>query len=512
MGIKRYTAIKDNTITNAFQSNLSTRGTGSNAGFSDSLQVFSIYAQASSASNEQSRILTQFPVLSSDSTSSVQIDRAAGTIPASGSVNFYLRLFNVAHDGTLPRNFTLVVSPISQSWQEGHGLDLDSYDDLTYDGTGSNWINAAAHTVWVNNSSETLTGGSYLSASWMGAPVTDYDEFNYKSTFGELGTSDIEVDITGLVEKWLASDYSNYGIGIQLTSSQASGNQSYYKKMFSARSSEYFFKRPIIEARWDSSRQDQRSNFYISSSALSSTDNKSTLFIYSYYRGQPKNLYHPTGEVSGAIFVTVRDITQSVGSQTLTTTPDNPVTGGCVGTGIYTASFALYTTSSVVYDTWWSGSSFGGTIDDSGVSVYRTGSFKLQKFDASIDYFVPRFVTNIMNLEPQYSNKASYRLRLFTRPKDWSPTIYTIASKDIENYLIEDGYYKVYRVIDQYNVIEYGTGSSKQTKLSYDSSGSYFDLDMTLLEPQYEYGIKFVYYINGLYEEQPDIFKFRVVE
>ena len=71
---------------------------------------------------------------------------------------------------------------------------------------------------------------------------------------------------------------------------------------------------------------------------------------------------------------------------------------------------------------------------------------------------------------------------------------------------------KVFRVIDQYNVVEYGTGSSKQTKLSYDSSGSYFDLDMTLLEPQYEYGIKFVYYINGLYEEQPDIFKFRVVE
>ena len=35
MGIKRFYATKDNTITNAYANNLTTRGTGSNMGASD---------------------------------------------------------------------------------------------------------------------------------------------------------------------------------------------------------------------------------------------------------------------------------------------------------------------------------------------------------------------------------------------------------------------------------------------------------------------------------------------
>ena len=67
MAIKRYTASADNTITNAFQSNLTTRGTGSNMGASDILEVFSIYGQTSSSngySTEESRILINFPIWS----------------------------------------------------------------------------------------------------------------------------------------------------------------------------------------------------------------------------------------------------------------------------------------------------------------------------------------------------------------------------------------------------------------------------------------------------------------
>ena len=43
MALKRYTAISDTTITNAFERNLETRGTGSNMGLADSLEIFSIY-------------------------------------------------------------------------------------------------------------------------------------------------------------------------------------------------------------------------------------------------------------------------------------------------------------------------------------------------------------------------------------------------------------------------------------------------------------------------------------
>ena len=55
MAIKRYFANADNTITNAFKEDLNTRGTGSNMGQADILEVFSIYAQQSSTSTETAR-------------------------------------------------------------------------------------------------------------------------------------------------------------------------------------------------------------------------------------------------------------------------------------------------------------------------------------------------------------------------------------------------------------------------------------------------------------------------
>jgi len=127
-------------------------------------------------------------------------------------------------------------------------------------------------------------------------------------------------------------------------------------------------------------------------------------------------------------------------------------------------------------------------------------------------YSIPRYVTTITNLTDELSNNDIARLRLFTRLKDWSPTIYTIASQEIENDYIENAYYKVYREVDNYEVIAYGTGSEKHTRLSYDATGSYFDLDVRMLEPGYSYGIKFLYYVNNAYEEQPESFTFRVVE
>ena len=104
------------------------------------------------------------------------------------------------------------------------------------------------------------------------------------------------------------------------------------------------------------------------------------------------------------------------------------------------------------------------------------------------------------------------RFRLFVREKGWKPNIYSKASTQIENTVVDSAYYKIYRTIDNYDVIPYGTGSTNHTKISYDVSGSYFDLDMNLLEKGYSYGIKVVYYLNGKYVEQPDTFKFRVDE
>ena len=78
------------------------------------------------------------------------------------------------------------------------------------------------------------------------------------------------------------------------------------------------------------------------------------------------------------------------------------------------------------------------------------------------------------------------------------------------NKIIEKAFYRVYRIRDDLEVVGYGTGSTQHTLMSYDKQGNYFDLDMSFFETDYAYAFQFVYYANGKYVEQPEIFKFRV--
>ena len=109
--IRRFYATKDNTITNAFKEDLVTRGTGSNMGASDVLETFSIFAQANSGSSEAARILIEFD------TTKISSDRLASLLPASGSVSWYLKMYNAPHSQTVPSNYDLLVSAVSSSWQ-----------------------------------------------------------------------------------------------------------------------------------------------------------------------------------------------------------------------------------------------------------------------------------------------------------------------------------------------------------------------------------------------------------
>ena len=538
MAIKRYTANADTTIANAFNSDLSTRGTGSNMGMSDSLEVFSIYGQtvsgsAASSTAELSRILVNFPV------SEIVTDRTGGDIPVSGSVNFFLRMFNAEHPFTVPRNFTLTASAVTKDWEEGHGLDMEGYRDLTKDGEGTNWMRASESQTW------TRPGGDY----------DQQEESSFEQTF-ENGVEDLEVNITPLVEQWINSagnvfsdkSSARFGIGVHLSSSQearyddsgindgdrgilinATGStRSYYTKKFFARGSEYFFKRPIIEARWDSSKKDSRGNFYLSSSLASAEDNLNTLYLYNYVRGQLKNIPKLGGKGSltdaTKTKLDVRIFSDHVGT---TGIPKNAkalpkgggvtvndafvITASYIASGTYSASFAYTGSETTIYDVWSTGSDTTHRGSGASYKEFHTGSgISVKSFESYEHNPNETYVTSVKNLKSIYSNKETARFRLFARNKDWSPNIYTKATTEISASIIEDAYYKVYRVYDDLTVIDYGTGSLSHTRASYDISGSYFDLDMSMFQSDYMYGLKIVYYLNGKYIEQPEIFKFRV--
>lgn len=481
MAIKRYTANADNTITNAFDASLSTRGTGSNMGASDILEVFTIYGQTSGASGytrEESRILINFPV------STITSDRSSGYVPASGSVKFYLKMYNAEHTSTTPTEFSLWANPVSgANWTEGFGLDMDEYSDLGV----SNWVSASSAVGWQNQGGDSYTNIIYRSSQYF-----------------ENGTEDLEMDITKQVEDWITGSYDAYGLLIKLSVTQSNENRSYYTKKFFGRTSEFELWRPHIEARWDSQIADDRGNFYISSSLLS-TENVNTVYLYNYRNGKATNI---PSIGTGSIYVKVYE---TLGGTALTMPiaggvsagNTSVVTGGWVSTGVYSASFAYTGSASTIYDVWQSGS-----------TLFHTGTIYPITYDASNNTDIPNYVLNITNKQLKYYKNDKPRFRLFVRERDWSPTNYTVASAEIEPTIIEKAYYRLFRVQDNFEVVPYGTGSTQHTLLSFDVDGNYFDFDMSILEKGYMYGFKFAFDLqqNGQIEEQPYVFKFRVEE
>jgi hypothetical protein len=573
MAIKRYIANADNTIFNAYGPDLDQRATGSNAGKADVLDVFSIYGRYSTSSVELARTLVKFPV------DQISTDRTAGTVPASGSVNFYLRLYDAENSRTVPDDFTLTIMAVSQSWQEGDGLDLTSYKDKTNGNIGSNWMSAsnAANSYWKDVHGTVLAGGSYLTQSVQAAdPGSFSSEIHVFNKAFTTGLEDLEVDITPLVEQWMASTYSNYGVGIMLSASyegkhsgSADGSHprtpgevypvtstsegdsgivynpsgstvSYYLKRFFSRGTQYFFKRPCIEARWDDSARDNRGNFYLSSSLANAVDNINTLYFYNYIRGELKDLpnFGPTSGYKKEIYVSIFSGNAdndgifnppggyaSAACQYLSVDGNSfgansanllVATGGIVSTGIYSCSFAFTGAVDLTkfYDVWFTGSLNTLAAFSDGATRFFTGS--VEPMDATLHASEvksrPTYYINITNIKDKYRNDETARFELYIRERGWSPTIYTKANEDIETINIQSASYRIYRVLDGLECIPYGTGSDLQTMLSYDVSGNYFDFDMSLLDAGYEYALKFSFYDNSLstWKEQPYIFKFRV--
>jgi hypothetical protein len=495
MAIKRYTANADNTITTAFKNDLLTRATKSNAGLADSLETFSIFGQANSSSIERARILISFPI--SDITS----DRTAGTIPAADSVSFYLKMYNVKHSQTLPKNFTLQVYALSQDWDEGRGVDLDSYTDLTQ----SNWVERSPGNNW------TVTGGTF------------HDTPKYTATFTE-GNEDLSIDITTLVEQWIAGTKTNYGVMIKISGSgtpaepESDGDSAtFYTKRFSSRSSEFFFKRPVIQAQWDSRTIDERNDFYYSSSLAPAADNVHTLYLYNYVRGKLQNIpgvAAARNEILVSLYSGTLDNTKPSGSKLVLYDGNYNITGGLLPgkTGIYTCSIGITASDpplTHLFDVWHS-SSQGSALAD--IVAFHTGTIIPIVEEAEVMDPATKYVLSLTNLKSKYYTFETARFRLFTRQRDWNPTVYSKATANISGSTIRSSSYSVYRTTDDLECIPFGTGSDYHTFLSYDKSGSYFDLDMGMLEPGYQYAIKFSFYNDsvGAWQEQPYRFKFRV--
>jgi len=492
--IKRYFALKDNTITNAFDRSLATRGTGSNMGQSDVLEAFTIYAQVSNSSglsSEKARILIEFDL------NEINADNnPTGT-------KYFLKLFNARHSSTLPRDFTMEVLAINGEWEEGRGLDMDNYSDRTYDVTGSNWIRRKGSTSWADQGGATHA-----------API-------FPVNF-PVGDEDLEVDVTTLVDQWVAGSKNNNGFMVRMSSSLESAPESFFTKKFFGRTSEFYFSRPVLEARYDSSKLDDRGQFYLSSSLAPGVDNLNTIYLYNYIRGKLRNIPSiGTGKIGVSIFSSSAGVPTGpelklVDDREFVRTENQyVVTGGHVSTGIYSASFAFTgsTTLTEFNDVWFKMANAVQAASDT-PNQFATGTITPKSFESYQYSDTGRYVLSVSNRNNKYAHNQTHRVRIYARHKKWCPNIYNVASTIPDSLVFPSASYQICRTVDDRVVVPYGTGSTNHTRLSYDVSGSYFDLDTSILEPNYIYEAKISIYDPdvGTYEEQPFRYKFRVVK
>jgi hypothetical protein len=297
----------------------------------------------------------------------------------------------------------------------------------------------------------------------------------------------------------------NYGMILKLRDDFEDGSKerSYYTKKFYSRTSHEFFLKPQIEVQWDGSIKDDRNYVLKSSSLAPASDNLNSVYHYNRFRGSLVDIPNTGSDVIVKFYPTLggdpASIVQSGGLV------DTVVTASRADTGIYKATFAYSGSSTTLYDVWMK--------TDSGTeTVLVTGSgFTVHADNVEDAYAIPSYVVNVTNLKASYLQTEKATFRVYTRNKNWSPNIYTVASQTAPVNTIKQMYYKITKVSDNYEVISYSTGSTPSySELSYDKDGSYFDLDMGLLEENNAYQINFVFKDGPNYIELPEKFRFRV--
>ena len=458
MGLFRIFPLKDTTITNAHVPNdLAVRGTGSNFGADPSLEVFARKAEISSGSIELSRALLRFNV--TELSGKIYTDKV---IPSS-SVSYFLKMFNMQHDETVPTSYDLFVYPLSQSWDEGTGLNMNFWSDGY-----ANWLSASSTQTW------TTTGSDFLTTNY-GSGSQHFDR----------GSEDLEVNITDVIINWLTGTLPENGIVVKMGNTEETNGVSYFRKAFHSRESKFIDRLPYVEARWNDVIKDNRNNL--------AYDQNNKLYMYNFIRGVLTNVTEP-------VYVRIQDHVVGISASFSST-----ITASFVSVGTYSASLNVKHTasfSSSWYDIWHSGS-----------YAYMTGTFIPRSLTGSATGDHDELVVNISNLKRKYSTSEKARLNALVTKRNRKTHIGVVAtgSLNIQKEMMDTMYYSIINYETGETVIPFATGSVPHTQLSYDNSGNYFEVYMNSFVPGFMYEVLFLIKENGEDKLVQGDFKFKVV-
>lgn len=477
--------IKDAYITNRVVDSF--LADGANTGGAASLDLFKLYGITStnegattSPNVEMSRLLIQFDL------SPLRALVASGHVdPGSPTFSCKLHLHDVYGGQPNPSNFNVSVFPLSSSFDEGMGRDVVLYSD----NDTCNWLTSSiASGSWFATGcgmgGTTTAPCDYLTAS------TLIPGISLKSTQTFIdGTEDLDVDVTAAVSATIAGLLPDAGFRISYDATLENNTSTYFVKRFAARGAFNEDLRPKLYVRYDDSIQDDTDNLYM--------DSTSYLFLYNYVRSAPGNL------TSGSL------LTQITGSNSLILEMQTPISGGSYSlfftgsqhvrgrfpvTGLYSASVLIPSNDARLKPQWQTSGSITFTPiwrSFDGLTTYLTGStikaFLPQRGAKSIDS--RNFVVSILGLHKSYrqTDQTVLRVNIFDYT---APELIRAVKLPVElpGVVVRDVHYQLRDVSTDRIAIPFDL-TTNSTRVSNDSSGMYFKLDVSSLTPGHSYVI-----------------------
>jgi hypothetical protein len=462
------TASADTYITNKIIKN--ERKTNSNVGLASTLDLFKLYDESYSSIEtnpiELSRILIKFDLSPLRNTSNTNFI-------ADSSFRARLELFDVLGGNTSPNNFNVEVFPLSQSFIEGTGRNVQQFLDNDI----CNFLSASVSPWFLSGSNQKGNLNSSNIDVIVSGNLNDGLGTRFLGTSQSFsGPENLSLDITKVISGTIANQIPDCGFRISFTETEENDIQTRFVKRFSSRHSSNPLIRPRILISFNDSLRDDTESFFFDSSG--------SIFLNSFVRNQKSNL------VSGSSLVPITGnncvlLKLSTGSYEKFITGSQFSIGNNFVNGLYKANFSILSSDNTLVSP---SSSLQNLIYESGSITFEKSWLSLDK---SILFFkdfltvkkneINSFLTSpkelqfsIINCNKRYKRDEKFKFKVFVRDLNE----FKFASKiplRLKSIPISNVYYKIIDLATKKEIIPYLL-ENNGTLLSQDSEGLYFDL------------------------------------
>ena len=470
-----FSASKDNYITNKIIST-SVSASDANVGHASTLDLFKLYDETPfsgytgsfAAPTEFSRLLVAF--------NTTAISESIRPYAELDGFKAYLSLKDINGSQIAPKEFNAIVYPLSQSWDEGFGQDIYSFNDLDR----SNWMTSSysngADVAWNQQGAraEGFLDASDIDVIGSGSIAGGSSQFLYSTQYFEKGHENLWVDITTQLSATMAGYLPDCGYLIAFSGSEETDTKSRFVKRFASRHARDPYLRPSIVVAYDNHKNDSRDRIVFNTTG--------SLFLENRVLGAYSNLLSGSAnsEMTGSDSLSVIFHT---GSFALTSSGGQYSPANKYLTGIYTASvsFDRFDTTTVagsvgfnehvntsgslkMYERW---------MDSDEKVTFYTGSFTVKSSNVNTSTHRPEYAFTVKNLSKTYKLDETHKIELFVRDKTikYAPVRKSYSPKSLK---LNEAYYQIRDLSNGKKIIPFNE-TNNSTRISTDVDGMHFE-------------------------------------